>query len=215
MSASNAAMGLRERKKLSTRQAISNTATRLFIERGFESVTIAEIAAAANVSKMTVSNYFPRKEDLFFDREEEGQALMREALTRRAAGQSPLDALHALGRTLLEQQHPFAKISAGTAQFWRTVADSPALSGRAREMRDVYMTELTSLLAQAVGKAQSDPHAQLAAALLVATWTTAYAASLRQHHANATDKSIRRTFNALIESGFKGVAAAMAGTPYA
>jgi len=214
MSASNAALGLRERKKLSTRQAISNTATQLFIERGFENVTIAEIAAAANVSKMTVSNYFPRKEDLFFDREEEGQALMRETLSKRAPGQSPLDALLALAHALIEQQHPFAKISAGTAQFWKTVADSPALSARAREMRDVYMTELTSLLAQAVGKAQSDPYAHLAAALLVSTWTTAYAASLRQHRAKGTDKAIRRTFSGLIESGFKGVAAAMADTPY-
>lgn len=215
MRASNAALGLRERKKLSTRQAISNTATRLFIEHGFENVTIAAIAVAANVSKMTVSNYFPRKEDLFFDREAEGQVLLREALAKRTAGQSPLDALLALARSLIERQHPFAKISASTVQFWRTVADSPALAARAREMRDSHMTELTGLLAGAVGKAQSDPYAHLAAALLVATWTTAYATGLRQHQANATDKSIRRTFSALVDSGFRGVAAAMAGTPYA
>ena len=59
--------GLRERKKAETRQAISDVATRLFEARGFEAVTVAEIAAAANVSAKTVFNYFPAKEDLFFD----------------------------------------------------------------------------------------------------------------------------------------------------
>ena len=62
--------GLRERKKAETRQAISDTATRLFEARGFEAVTVAEIAAAANVSAKTVFNYFPAKEDLFFDAED-------------------------------------------------------------------------------------------------------------------------------------------------
>ena len=69
--------GLRERKKRATHQAISNVATGLFLERGFDEVTVAEIAEAANVAKMTVFNYFPRKEDLFFDREEEGRVLLR------------------------------------------------------------------------------------------------------------------------------------------
>lgn len=62
------AEGLRERKKRQTRQYISDVATGLFIERGFDTVTVAEIADAANVSVNTVYNYFPAKEDLFFDR---------------------------------------------------------------------------------------------------------------------------------------------------
>ena len=57
--------GLRERKKLATRRAISDIATGLFMERGFDNVTVAEVAEVANVAKMTVFNYFPRKEDLF------------------------------------------------------------------------------------------------------------------------------------------------------
>jgi AcrR family transcriptional regulator len=62
--------GLRERKKAEMRQAISDVATRLFEARGFEAVTVAEIAAAADVSAKTVFNYFPAKEDLFFDAED-------------------------------------------------------------------------------------------------------------------------------------------------
>ncbi|WIX80581.1 TetR/AcrR family transcriptional regulator [Amycolatopsis carbonis] len=60
-------MSLREQKKLETRQNISHAATRLFIARGFEGVTIAEVAEAARVAKMTVTNHFGRKEDLVFD----------------------------------------------------------------------------------------------------------------------------------------------------
>ena len=59
----------RSRKRLAMRQGISNTATRLFFERGFDQVTVDEIAAAADVGRMTVFNHFPRKEDMFFDRD--------------------------------------------------------------------------------------------------------------------------------------------------
>lgn len=62
------ALTLRERKKRETRQRISDEATMLFVARGFDEVTVAEIAKAAHVSAMTVFNHFPRKEDLFLDR---------------------------------------------------------------------------------------------------------------------------------------------------
>src|SRR5436853_609935 len=63
--------GLRERKKRKTRESIANAAARLFTERGFEVVTVAEVARAAEVSEQTVFNYFPTKEDLVFDRDAE------------------------------------------------------------------------------------------------------------------------------------------------
>jgi len=64
----------RSRKRLAMRQGISNAATLLFFERGFDHVTVDEIAAAADVGRMTVFNYFPRKEDMFFDLDEEGHS---------------------------------------------------------------------------------------------------------------------------------------------
>jgi AcrR family transcriptional regulator len=76
----------RTRKRLATRQAISDAATRLFIERGFDRVTIDEIAEAADVGRMTVFNHFPRKEDMFFDREDEARDLLVGAVRSREQG---------------------------------------------------------------------------------------------------------------------------------
>ncbi len=73
----------RARKRLATRQAISDAATRLFIARGFDHVTVDEIAAEADVGLMTVFNHFLRKEDMFFDRDEEGRKILHDALQQR------------------------------------------------------------------------------------------------------------------------------------
>src|SRR6202000_1667282 len=73
----------RTRKRLATRQSISDTATRLFLQRGFDAVTVDDIASAADVGRMTVFNHFPRKEDMFFDREEEMQTLAFEGVRTR------------------------------------------------------------------------------------------------------------------------------------
>ena len=85
----------RSRKRLATRQGISDAATRLFLERGFDHVTVDEIAAAADVGRMTVFNHFPRKEDMFFDLDEEGRAELLSSLQKRKPGTSPVEALRA------------------------------------------------------------------------------------------------------------------------
>ena len=97
--------GLRERKRAATRLAISNVATRLFEQRGFEQVTVAEIAAAAEVSVKTVFNYFGNKEELFFDREEELLAGILRALRERGPCVSPTAAMRPL---LLDRPLPLA-----------------------------------------------------------------------------------------------------------
>ncbi|WP_329077881.1 TetR/AcrR family transcriptional regulator [Streptomyces niveus] len=85
--------GLRERKKRQTYERLSETAIALFLEKGFEKVSVAEIAAAAEVSKPTLFRYFPAKEDLvlhrFADHEDEAARVVA-----GAAGRSPLEALH-------------------------------------------------------------------------------------------------------------------------
>src|SRR5215211_175519 len=80
--------GLRERKKQQTRQVIAEAAHRLFTERGFETVTVAEVAREADVSEGTVFNYFPTKEELFFSGMEAFEAQLVEAVRDRSAGES-------------------------------------------------------------------------------------------------------------------------------
>ncbi len=77
----------RTRKRLATRQRISDTASRLFVERGFDQVTVDQIAEAADVARMTVFNHFSRKEDMFFDLDEEGREDLLAALEKRDAGE--------------------------------------------------------------------------------------------------------------------------------
>ena len=88
-------LGLRERKKEQTRQLIAETARRLFSERGFESVTVAEIARTAEVSEQTVFNYFPTKEDLVYWRLQSFEDELLRTIREREPGEP---ALAAFGR---------------------------------------------------------------------------------------------------------------------
>src|SRR5919202_2795175 len=94
--------GLRERKKRAAREGIAATARRLFAERGFDAVTVAEVAAAAAVSEKTVFNYFPTKEDLAFAGREEGIAQFVTAIAERPPGTSVLDVFRALTHQVLD-----------------------------------------------------------------------------------------------------------------
>src|SRR4051794_19861066 len=94
--------GLRERKKRAAREAIAGTARRLFAERGFDAVTVAEVAAAADVSEKTVFNHFPTKEDLAFAGREEGIAQFVTAIAERPPGSSVLDVFRAMTHSVLE-----------------------------------------------------------------------------------------------------------------
>jgi AcrR family transcriptional regulator len=94
--------GLRERKKRAAREAIAATARRLFAERGFDRVTVAEIAAAANVSEKTVFNHFATKEDLAFAGREEGIAQFVGGIAERPDGSSVLDVFRGLTHAVLD-----------------------------------------------------------------------------------------------------------------
>lgn len=198
---------LRERKKLRTRQRISGEATLLFIRRGFDNVTVAEVARAAEVSTMTVFNYFPRKEDLFLDRIPEGRELLTRAVRERGADESPLAALRRLTLGLLAERHPLAGVGEGFEHFWRTVLDSPALRARGREAVEEMEDALAVLLAEAVGGDAGRPgrDVRLAAALIIAGIRAAFAgAAARQLGGDPVDavaveqaEVLRSTFDAL------------------
>jgi len=105
-------MGLRERKKAQTRQLIAETAWRLFADRGFERVTVAEVARLADVAPATVFNYFPTKEDLFYSRLEAFGARLLEAVAAREPGEPVLAAFR---RQLLESGGLLASVEGGDA----------------------------------------------------------------------------------------------------
>lgn len=94
--------GLRERKKRAARDAIASTARRMFAERGFEAVTVAEVAAAAEVSERTVFNHFPTKEDVAFAGREVGLEQLVADITGRPAGISVLAVFRGLTATVID-----------------------------------------------------------------------------------------------------------------
>jgi AcrR family transcriptional regulator len=96
------ASGLRERKKEKTRQALASAAMRLFAERGYEATTVADIAAAADVSTRTFFAYFPSKEDVFFAGTQERLDLVRQAFAAQAAALPPLAAMRATLDQIIE-----------------------------------------------------------------------------------------------------------------
>jgi AcrR family transcriptional regulator len=203
-------VGLRDQKKAETRQTISHVATRLFIERGFENVSVDEVAREAGVARKTVFNYFLRKEDLFFDREEELRSLVRAAIADRGE-QSPVRAFQALMRTLLKTGHPIFRMSDRPIQFWRTVVESPALTTYARELQVTLANDLGEMLADAVDRPRADPDARLAASMLMSALVVAYGDALR---AFRVQQDPVEAFVRVMERGFAGADAAVAGTPY-
>jgi len=209
----NKAEGLRERKKRETRQHISDIATRLFIARGFEQVTVDDVAVAANVSKMTVFNYFPRKEDLFFDRSDDARQLLRDALGSRSC-RSPIAALRALMYDLVEKGHPVTKVNRDVAANWKVVADSPALRARAFDLLEELERELGHILAINVDAPADDSTARLIAATLLVAWRVAFGDALRLQR-SAPVATVRKAFLDLLERGFTAAVAAARGTPYA
>ena len=94
--------GLRERKKRATRDAIAASARRLFAERGFDAVTVAEVAAAADVSEKTVFNHFATKEDLAFAGGEARLDQLLADIAQRPAGTSVLDVFRASSEAMID-----------------------------------------------------------------------------------------------------------------
>jgi AcrR family transcriptional regulator len=94
--------GLRERKKRQTREVIAEAAMALFYERGFDAVTVAEIARAADVSEKTVFNYFPAKEDLVVHRGRELSEALIEAVRDTAPGRSVITPFRQMTEALLD-----------------------------------------------------------------------------------------------------------------
>ena len=153
-------MGLREVKKQRTREAIADAAMGLFVQRGFARVTVAEVAEAAGVSEKTVFNYFPTKEDLFFDEVDAHEAALVAAIRERRPGES-IPA--ALCREQIE--HCRRMCTPGFATFAQLIEDSPALRGKELEVMARFTRALARALEEEAGCDELE--ANVAASVLV------------------------------------------------
>ena len=157
---------MRERKKQRTRQLIRDTAVHLFMQRGFDQVTIAEVAREADVSEATVFNHFPTKEDLVYGQMEAFEQELLEAVRDRPPGQSALAAyagfVLAIRGLITEQQGPEQ-----IAAWARLVLESPALVSREHEIFAQYTAALARLLAEETGAVPEDLTPWVAANALI------------------------------------------------
>ncbi|HEV3229705.1 MAG TPA: TetR family transcriptional regulator [Solirubrobacteraceae bacterium] len=206
-------LGLRERKKQHTRQLISDTARRLFAERGFEQVTVADVARAADVSEGTVFNYFPAKEDLVYGRMEAFEEEMMRAIRERPSGESMLSAF---GRFVLEPRGLLAtndaQASEELAKVTRVIAESPALLAREIQIFERYTRTLAGLIAQETGNAHDDVEAWVTANALIGVHRALIDHVRRQVLAGVPTPRIARGVRshgkralALLEQGLDGV----------
>ena len=174
-----------------------------------------EIAEAADVSRMTVFNHFSRKEDLFFDLDEEGREDLLTALQKRAPGTPPVEALRSFAHWAVDHGRPYVRFfDAGSDKFMATIQASEALKARARAIRDELTDTLTVALARSINQPLPDPVASLAASLLVATWTVALFEAHRAFQRDGNVAKANKAFLELIDRGTKGVGSALQGTPY-
>ena len=164
-------MGLRERKKEQTRQSIAETAWRLFAERGYDRVSVAEIARAAEVAEATVFNYFPTKEDLFYSRLEAFGDQLVEAIGARPPGEP---ALAAFGRFMLDSGGWLRQAEAGDTAAMdrlrtvnRLIAASPDLQAREQLAIARSTRALADLLADQTGAGPDDIAPKVAANALM------------------------------------------------
>ncbi len=191
--------GLRERKKQATRQLISNVATGMFIQRGFDQVTVAEIAEAAGVSKMTVFNYFPRKEDLFLDRHADRLAELTSVVSSRPAGVSPCAALRAHQHSLLASGHPLSGAIAGGPGFWWVLTSSPALMARWYEQEREIASAFAEVLVSETGDAF---RSRVVAGLLTTAIATIFSHAMERIIGGEDAELVRREQVAFIDEAF-------------
>jgi AcrR family transcriptional regulator len=159
---------LRERQKQMTRELIAETARRLFLERGFDAVTVSEIAREAGVAQKTVFNHFPTKEDLFYSRMESFEQELLEAIRTRDPGSSILDAFVAFvsqPRGFLASHDPGA--AARLREITTLITGSVALLAREQQIYAQYTATLAGMIERETGAGKHDVAPFVAANALI------------------------------------------------
>ena len=195
--------GLRERKKHQTREAISDAAWHLFLERGFDDVTVEEVAREADVSEATVFNYFPTKEDLAYHRMEDFEEELLEAITNRDPGTSVVDAFG----TFVLQPRGFLKADDEASHddpraVTRIFTDSPTLLARERQIYDRYAERLIDLVAEERRVHRNDLEPLVIARALISLHRAMIDHVRQRVLAGASTEAIRREIRSRGRQGF-------------
>ncbi|KDQ70020.1 TetR/AcrR family transcriptional regulator [Streptomyces halstedii] len=183
--------GRRERKKAATRQKIADTALRLFLERGYDTVGIRDVAAEADVAVTTVFSHFASKEALVFERDQDFEQRLTRAVTDRPPHEPIIPALHREVHALV--RHCTAE---GSAPVRRMIEGSPAL----REYEESMSLRHAHALAAALS---ADPHLSRSTTACRATarfTIDAYALACRADDPGATVDEVFRMIKAAWEA---------------
>ncbi|MEV5535355.1 helix-turn-helix domain-containing protein [Saccharopolyspora shandongensis] len=191
-----------------TRARIAAVASELFLERGFDEVTIAEVAAAAGVSKVTVFSHFERKEDLLLDRLPDIVDVVRTAVRERADDTGAVEALRQAALALGQQRHVLSGLSGNIEPIMRTIAASPALIVRLRAFAYEIETELTAELDT---DTRFSGDSALAAALLVAAYRTVAVETIRRRLAGDDLADLATTHRQRLNQAFDVVEHGISG----
>jgi AcrR family transcriptional regulator len=198
-----------ERGGPATRARIVEASHWMFLERGYDAVTVAEVAREAGVSSVTVFKHFPRKEDLFFDRTDEAIEVLRSAVHDRAPGVDIPTSLRRTADAFVESGHPLSGVDPRSLPFFRTVAGSPSLIARAREIS----AELQAALADEIEQASDfEGDRILFAAFFMAGYGAVMVGTARRRLAGDDLPTATADHRVRLERFFDALAAAFAPT---
>ena len=192
-----------------TRAHIADVATGLFLERGFDNVTIVEVAAAAGVSKVTVFSHFDRKEDLLLDRLPDVVEIARAAVRERAEGVGAVEAIRRTLLALTDDRHGLSVLEEGIEPFLRIVVAAPTLIARLR----VFEHEIeAALAAELASDRRFAGDAALVAALVVAAYRVVVVATVRRRLAGDDLAAIATAHRRRLTEAFDAIEHGIAGS---
>jgi len=210
--------GLRERKKRLMRRRLSDTAARMFMERGFDAVRVADVAEACGVSEKTVFNYFATKEALVLDQLGSTMTALRAGLAEPdvppvEAVLRLLDAqLGVLLATVAAEPDPAVAV-AGYRRFGELIRTTPSLRAHQSDAMDRFVAVAAELLAERAGLEPTAPEPQIAAAALLGLWRVQFTA-LRTHlDGTRTPDQVRRAVTADVRRAAQLVTDGLASFP--
>jgi len=200
------------------RRQLSDTATQMFLERGFDAVRVADVAEACGVSEKTVFNYFPTKESLILDRLEATMGSLRSGLAE--PGVSPVqaalrildDELRTMTTWLAAQDDP-VQASAAIRRFGALIQATPSLRAYQSDVMDQFVAVAAEILAGRAGMSADDPEPQIAATALLGLWRIQFQSLSRHLDGTRTPVQVHQAVTAdvrraarLIETGLNSLA---------